>query len=200
MDPDAKYLAGYVLGDGMIKHYRKSGYEVKLTERDRTHVNYLADLVEKVLGVRPSLTRDRFRKAWRIRVYRKDAYEKMKRLVSEAIKQPDPYLIGGLFDAEGDYTVAKRRLRFTNKDPRIVDLVSGYLGKVGVSYSVYERRRGKSTWYVIEIYGKNVFKLLPHLDLRHPKWVKVLTSCSSYGFPGEPRRGWSGRLLGLKRP
>ena len=34
MDLDEKYLAGYILGDGMIKQYRCSGYDVKLTEKN----------------------------------------------------------------------------------------------------------------------------------------------------------------------
>ena len=174
MDLNTKYLVGYVLGDGMIKRYRHSGYEVKLTEKNREHARYLAGLVAKVLGVTPSIGRDRYRKAWRIRVYRRRAYEKMKAVIDMALREPDAHLIGGLFDAEGDYTASKNRLGFTNKDPRLVGLVTGYLKKLGIRYHVYERRRKESTWYIVEMYGQNVLKLLPYLDLRHPKCFGTL--------------------------
>ena len=175
MDPDTKYLVGYVLGDGMIKWYRHSGYEVKLTEENREYAEYLAELVAKVLGATPSISRDRRRKAWRVRVYRRRAYERMKTTIDMALKEPDAHLIGGLFDAEGDYTVSKNRLRFTNKDPRLVGLITDYLKKLGIKHHVYERKRKESTWYTVEIYGQNVLKLLPYLDLRHPKWFRTLT-------------------------
>lgn len=178
MDPDTRYLVGYFLGDGMIRHYRKSGYEVKLTEKDKRHVNHLAKLMERTMNVKPTVTRDRHRRAWRLRIYRKDAYEKMKFLIDGAIKEVDAHLIGGLFDAEGDYTRSKRRLRFTNKNPYIIGLVAKYLDRLGIKYSVYERRRGKSKWYTLEIYGENTYKLLPHLDLRHPKWAGLISSRS----------------------
>ena len=176
MDPDAKYLAGYLLGDGMIKHYRHSGYEVKLTEKDERHAHYLADLMARVLEVKPSVSRDKRRNAMRIRVFRKSAYEKARTLVETALKEPDPHLIGGLFDAEGDYTDSKRRIRFTNKDSNLVRLVVDYLRENGVLCHVYVRRRGKSVWFIVEVYGKHAFRLLSLLDLRHPKWSKIRSS------------------------
>ena len=90
-----------------------------------------------------------------------------------AIKNPDEHLIGGLFDAEGDYTGSKRRLRFTNKDPYIVRLVEAFLRKNHVVYHVYVRRKGKHVWYCIEIYGNHVLRLINKLGLRHPKWKKM---------------------------
>ena len=178
MDPDTKYLIGYILGDGMVKQYRRGGYEIKLTEKNEKHAKYLAKLVSKVLGITPSVSKDKNRKAWRIRVHRKSAYEKISILTGMALKAPDAHLIGGLFDAEGDYTISKRRLRFTNKNPKLVNLVTDYLKRIKIKYHVYRRKRGKSIWYVVEVYGQNVSRLLPYLDLRHPKWIKILKSKS----------------------
>ena len=110
-----------------------------------------------------------------IRVYRKQAYMKIiKMIIDKALKEPDKHLIGGLFNAEGNYTVSKRRLRFTNKDPRLIDLVTNYLDKFRINYHVYRRERKKYSWYTIEIYGQNIHRILPYLDLRHPKWFKLI--------------------------
>ena len=169
-----KYLVGYVLSDGMVKWFRHGDYEVKLTEKNKEHARYLAGLMANVLGVAPSISKDKHREAWRVWVYRRRVYEKMRALIVMALKEPGTHLIGGLFDAGGDYTVSKNRLRFTNKDSRLVELVTSYLKKLGIRYHVYMRGRKGSTWYVVEIYGQNVLKLLPHLDLRHPKWFGTL--------------------------
>jgi len=81
-----KYLVGYVLGDGMVKWYRHGGYEVKLTEKNKEHARYLAGLMANVLGVAPSISRDKHREAWRVRVYRRRVYEKMRALIAMALK------------------------------------------------------------------------------------------------------------------
>ncbi len=173
MDKDEKYLMGYILGDGMLRHYQGHGYEVKLTEKNYCHAEYLATLITKLYGIKPALVKEKSRKAWRIRIYRKELYDLIKQKLEMATKNPDEQLIGGLFDAEGDYTESKCRLRFTNKDPYIVKLVEAFLRKNHVVYHIYVRRRGKHIWYNIEIYGNNLLRLISKLDLRHPKWKRM---------------------------
>ena len=90
------------------------------------------------------------------------------------IKNPDPSFIGGLFDAEGDCTVSKKRLRLTNKDYGIIEAVLKYLEKFGIKSNVYKRTKGKYAWYIIEIYNSHALNALKFLDLRHPKWELCL--------------------------
>ena len=96
MNSDMKYLVGYVLGDGMVKRYMHSGYEVKLTEKSKEYAMYLARLMTNVLGAAPSISKDKHRKAWRVRIYRRRVYEKMRTLIATALKEPDAHLIDGL--------------------------------------------------------------------------------------------------------
>jgi hypothetical protein len=169
---DEKYLIGFILGDGMLRYYHHSGYEVKITEKDQRHARYLAGLINSIYGVKPRLYRDRSRNAWRIHVYRKSIYLEILRKAVGYMMHPDAHLIGGLFDAEGDYTVSKKRLRFVNKDQRIANIVVDYLSSNGVNVNTYIRRRGPYAWFSVEIYGSHVYRAVRILDLRHPKWTR----------------------------
>ncbi len=169
---DEKYLIGFILGDGMLRHYQHSGYEVKITEKNEQHARYLATLISSIYGVKPGLYRDRSRNAWRIRVYRKSIYMEILRKSMRYTMHPDTHLIGGLFDAEGDYTVSKKRLRFVNKDQLIVSIVVDYLSSNGVKVNTYIRKRGSYMWFSVEIYGSHAYRAIQILDLRHPKWIK----------------------------
>ena len=53
-NPDEDYLIGFILGDGMVKHYR-SGYEIKISEKNQRHARYLASLIKKLYGIEPVL-------------------------------------------------------------------------------------------------------------------------------------------------
>jgi hypothetical protein len=176
MDKDEEYLLGFILGDGMVKHYPNKGYEVKITEKNLEHAKYLSILIEKLYRIKPKLVKDKHRSAWRIRVYRKAFYQVIKQRIQDLMMDPRPnkYLIGGLFDAEGDYTASKNRIRFTNKDYVLVNLVMNYLDKNNINYHLYVRRKNTFKWYVVEIYGReNILKLVRKIDLRHPKWNKM---------------------------
>ena len=133
---------------------------------------YLAGYILKITGVIPRIFKDKHSNTWRIRLYRKKAYNIVRELVKIAVREPDIHLMGGLFDAEGDYTYSKKRIRFTNKDYELISLASNYLEKHGITHHIYLRRKGSNTWYVIEIYGRKTSLLLSHLDLRHPKWSR----------------------------
>ena len=98
---------GYILGDGMVKYYPGHGYEVRMTEKNYEHAKYLVALITELYRTKPVLVRDKCRKAWRIRVYRKEFYELARQKLRVAVRNPDEHLIGGLFDAEGDYTKSK---------------------------------------------------------------------------------------------
>ncbi|GEM_PF-5203841 len=178
MNKDEKYLMGYIIGDGMVKYYPRHGYEVRITEKNYRHAKYLATLIMRLYGIKPVLVKEKRRKAWRIRIYRKEIYSMVKQKLKVIIKNSDEHLIGGLFDAEGDYTNSKQRLRFTNRDPDIVKLVEEFLKKIQVVYHVYIRRKGSHKWYSIEIYGNHALNVMNKLDLRHPKWEKTYSRSS----------------------
>ena len=168
---DEHYLVGFVLGDGMVRRYRKGRCEVKVSDKSREHMEYIATLFKKIYGVRPKV--QRYGGAWTIRIFRRRVYEAVIQAASKLLRSPDAHSVGGLFDAEGDFTASKKRLRFTNSNLSIVNMVSKYIGSIhDVNYHVYTRRREEYCWYVIEIYGSNVLRLLPYLDLRHPKWFR----------------------------
>jgi len=172
---DERYLLGFILGDGMVKYYQRHGYEVKITEKNPMHAQYIASLIKGLYGIEPLITKDKYSNAWRIRVFRKEFYELIKQKI-EQLGEPDRHLVGGLFDAEGDYTMSKKRLRFTNKDPNLINIVRRYLNSNNISYYMYSRKKGRYVWYTIEIYGRNALSLLNILDLRHPKWKSVFKS------------------------
>ena len=173
MDKDEKYLMGFILGDGMVRYYHGHGYEVRITEKNYKHIVYLASLIVKLYDIKPVLAKEKNRRAWRLRVYRKEFHDLIKQRLDLAMKNPDGHLIGGLFDAEGDYTESKRRIRFTNKDPTIIKLVEDFMRKNQIIFHIYTRSKGRHVWYSVEVYGKHVLKLINKLDLRHPKWKRM---------------------------
>ena len=63
MDKDEKYLMGYILGDGMLRYHQGHGYEVKLTEKNYCHAEYLATLITKLYGVKPVLVEGKIPKS-----------------------------------------------------------------------------------------------------------------------------------------
>ncbi len=167
---DRRYIAGVVVGDGMLHHSKRRGYEIKITDRYEQYVRYLADLINKTYGVLPSVSKDPRRNAWRLRAYKKELYLAILQEIEQAKAEPDTHFVGGLYDAEGYWNPKKRKLSFTNKDTAIIEIVSRYLSSLGISHSVYQRSRGRYTWYVIETHKRQAEKLISILDLRHPKW------------------------------
>ena len=172
----------------MLKHYEDKGYyEVKISEKCRKHALYVAGLIERLFGVKPRVFREKG--SWRVRLFRREVYDSLIRGISRILEMPDRFFVGGLFDAEGDYTASKKRLRLTNRNPEIIRVVEQYFSRHGVKCNVYKRRRGKYRWFVLEIYGSNAVKAFNLLELRHPKWGSYLHHSS---LAQDPRRGWSG--------
>jgi len=172
---DRKYIAGFIVGDGMLCYDAVRGYEVKVTDKDKEFIWYLANLIHKIYGIFPRVYKDPIANAWRIRVFRKQVYLAIKHDIELAKREPDHHFTGGLYDAEGYWNPNKRKLSFTNKDPLIIELVSRFLTDQNIRYKLYQRRKGKYNWYVIETYTLQALKLLSLLDLRHPKWRRFYT-------------------------
>ena len=167
---DRQYLAGVVMGDGMLYYRAGKGYEVKITDREEQYIRYLANLISRLYGITPTVTRDPHRNAWRLRSFRKELYLALRHDIEQAKAGPDSHVVGGLYDAEGYWNPKKRQLSFTNKDPSIIKLVSNYLTSLGIRHTTYQRSKGQHSWYVIEVHKRQAENLLSILDLRHPKW------------------------------
>ncbi|RFA94945.1 hypothetical protein CGL52_13695 [Pyrobaculum aerophilum] len=167
---DRKYIAGVVMGDGMVYHRAKTGYEVKITDKNEAYIKYLADLISAVYGITPRVAKDPLRNAWRLRAFKKALYLQIKRDIEWAKGEPDSHVVGGLYDAEGYWNPKKRKLAFTNKEVFIIKLVSQFLSGQNISHSVYQRKKGQYSWYVIEVHKQQALRLMSILDLRHPKW------------------------------
>ncbi|MEM0467599.1 MAG: LAGLIDADG family homing endonuclease [Pyrobaculum sp.] len=167
---DRMYIAGVVLGDGMLAHHRRRGYEVKITDKSEAYIRYLAELVYQTYGVRPRVSKDSRRNAWRLRSFRKALYEAILEDIRAAKQNPDRHVVGGLYDAEGYWNPHKKKLTFTNKDADVITLVQQFLSQNSIQYTTYERKKGVHRWYVVETHTAQARRLLSILDLRHPKW------------------------------
>ncbi len=169
---DKSYLLGYILGDGMLKCYKSKGCEVKVTEKDHNHIRYIAELITRVYNVEPSIIREK--NYWKARIFKKRIHDLILEEINVLIRNSNSSFIGGLFDAEGDCTASKKRLRFTNKDHRIIVTIAEYLAAQGIKSNIYKRTRGNYVWYTLEIYNSHALKAFRTLDLRHPKWMLCL--------------------------
>ena len=169
MIDDKSYLIGYILGDGMLRCYKGKGCEVKITEKEYNHIVYIVKLMENVYGVKPRISKEG--RYWKARTFRKRVYDLIKNEINILLNKPNSSFIGGLFDAEGDCTVSKKRVRLTNRDLMVIKTVLNYLTAQGIKANVYKRVKGDYTWYTIEIYGSHAKRALRVLDLRHPKWM-----------------------------
>ena len=174
MNPDKNYLAGYCAGDGLLHSDKRRGYEVKLVDSNKDFIIMLTELIERLYGVKPSITKQG--NAYIVRIFRKEVYEDLHKTIKQCLDNPDRHFVGGLFDADGDYTASKRRLRLTNKDSRIIETVRRYLELNGVKPNIYLRTKGKYHWYTLELYGLRAVKIASILDLRHPKFSSLKSS------------------------
>ena len=186
------YLAGVVKGDGYIST-RSKDYEVKITDRNRDYIETLKKLVEEACGLTPKIIKEE--NSWRLRIYRKEIHQELTYLVKTLSMKPDNYFITGLIDAEGDYNSKKRRLRITNKDLELLLNIHQYLENHRIASCIYRRKRTCHIWYALEIYGyMNIRTMLNLIRPIHPRFKSLYIDF----LP--TLRGWSGRLLGLKRP
>ena len=56
---DKNYLLGYILGDGMLRCYGSKGCEVKITEKNYSHITYVAGLITKIYKVKPTIVKEK---------------------------------------------------------------------------------------------------------------------------------------------
>ena len=180
-----EYLAGYVDGDGLLYFDPRRGYELKVTDRECLQIDYLSEIIRKCFNTaRYSVYRGS--RYCYLRLYRKNVVTGIQSLIDRLRENPTAYYVSGLFDAEGDCTPSKVRVRFTNSRIELIEAVPKYLDVCGVKYHIYLRKKERHTWYSLEIYGvKQVARLLDCLDLKHPKW----SACRPTGTPGAYGRG-----------
>ena len=84
------------------------------------------------MALNPYWWKDKCRNTWRIRVYSRRLYYLLKARIQEVLSNANEHLVGGLFDAEGDFTESKRRLRFVNKSWVLIRLVGRFLERCGI--------------------------------------------------------------------
>ena len=147
MNPDKHYLTGYCAGDGLLHSDKCRGYEVKPIDSNKGYITMLIELIERLYGAKPNITKHGNAYIVIVRVFRKEVYEDLHETIKQCL-DPDRHFVGGLFDANGDYTASKRRLRLTNKDPRIINAVRRCLELNGAKPSICLRTRGKYQWVV----------------------------------------------------
>ena len=180
-----EYLAGYVDGDGLVYHDPRRGYELKVTDRECSQIEYIAGIISRCLGTKAFRIYRKPRYCY-LRSYRKKVVTTLNSIITRLRTSPTAYYVGGLLDAEGDCTQSKARVRFTNSQLELVRAVSRYFEACGVKHHIYMRRKNHYTWYILEVYGsRQVELLLSCLHLNHSKW----SACQPPGTPGAHGRG-----------
>jgi len=183
--PELCRVLGILHGDGNM-----SGRRVLLTDENRVFHRTIHKLFKTVFGIRMNLFHDIRRNSYysytkSVLVYRflNEIMEMPCGPVRQNLKIPS-YMeklglkhqaeyVGGLFDAEGCVKTRQAELNLSSTSKNIFKFIGGFLKKIGVTYSTYERRRHKNPEYEIYVYGKDDLKKFSrYVSFLHPLKMK----------------------------
>ena len=185
------YLAGLVLGDGDLYYRRsKNEYRIRISDSSREFLEMISIFVEKLLGINVRIYRHSKYKCFILVIYNKELYHRIVKRIEKNLREPTIAFIRGLFDAEGGVNKSVNkviRIHFTNKDRRIINIVSKTLEELGVKH--YITKAGNNKYKIFICNKRNTLKFLYLVKTLHPKiTLKYLNLVSSTISLENPKR------------
>lgn len=199
-NPNFHLLLGIHAGDGSLVKW-SSGCKWRFSDSSRDAVIKVSEIVTKLFGFKPKISKDKRNKCWYAIVSKKKFCEmmnnfgfpygrKLNKLHVPAITKSSNILskkmfLNGLFGCEATiykkfYKSRKRYyliMRLSMCDKNFILEVENLLKEVGINYSVFSENPSKSSFsknkrYVIAIFGSNVNKFMREIGSWHPLLVK----------------------------
>ena len=182
-DEDFSLFLGMFFADGTFKKTTLRFYN-----NDEICLNLFKELVHKIFDIKPEFKKLRSVKS--LVIHSKVVVDLLKflgvpeykkarnlRLPSKFINNPRNVLgkfLGGYFICDGTFNQKKGEVEITTASSQMQKDLSYLLTKLGIVYSVKEKRVKNSTYYRIFIRGKDNIRIFFNYSyLSHPKYIQI---------------------------